>query len=119
MNNLDLFADQPPSAAAPAAAVPPMVRTPDARASIAAATKVRPHGTGLRDAILSEIRHRGPITALQLEEMSHFAQMAPSTVRKRVSELKEMRLIEEAGVVDYTTAAGRKTQATAWKAVGQ
>jgi hypothetical protein len=97
-DTLDLFA-------------PPMVRTPDCEASEAAAEAVTPLVNGLRHTVYEIVRRVGPITALEVEEFDGFEKLAPTTVRKRCSELVDMGWLEKGEAVQVTVGEGRVTTA--------
>lgn len=68
--------------------VPPdMVRHPDHETSLAAARGLLPHLTELQERVLDAFRTRGPMTDEFCEQLHQFSDCAPSTVRKRRSEL--------------------------------
>jgi hypothetical protein len=67
----------------------PLVRARDHRTSRLAADRVTPVLTPLRLKVYQTIRDAGPygLTAKELERLPQFADLAPSTARKRISEL--------------------------------
>lgn len=93
----------------------PLHRTPDMAGSISAAAIVQPRLSDLQARVLAAICAAGrPITALELEEQYEFVPLAPSTVRKRVSELKALNIIIGVGMLEYTDAMGRTSRAEGW-----
>ena len=71
-----------------------MVRHPDHATSVEAAVVVYPETDALREQLWQIIDVRGPITALELEELpQYYRKYASTTVRKRVSELLEAKRI--------------------------
>jgi len=98
VDTLDLFA-------------PPMTRTPDTEASEAAAASVKGSVSGLRHLIYEIIRSVGPITALEVEEFDGFEHLAPTTVRKRCSELVALGWLEMGEAVQVVVGEGRTTTA--------
>jgi hypothetical protein len=70
----------------PLFAMPPMHRTPDHATSIDAAARVREPAGRIRQAVYEALAS-APMTDLELERLPQFAGCAPSTVRKRRSEL--------------------------------
>lgn len=106
--NLDLF-DQPP----------PMVRTPDTATAHIAKDKVEWKAQSMRNFLFKQISILQPVTALELEEQPMFHTLAPSTVRKRVSELKAMGKIVVSGIHSYTTKSGRVTKGEAYRVAVQ
>lgn len=103
--NLDLFEE----------AVPPMVRTPDTATAHMAKDKVKWGAQSMRNYLLQQIGILQPVTALELEEQPAFETLAPSTVRKRVSELKAQGKIVAVGVHSYTTKSGRVAKGEAYR----
>lgn len=103
--NLDLF-EEP---------VPPMVRTPDTESAHLAEDKVKWGAKSMRAYLLQQIHILQPVTALELEEQPAFEMLAPSTVRKRVSELKAQGKIVAVGVHSFTTRTGRVAKAEAYR----
>lgn len=88
---LDLFgAPEPPA---------PDHRVPDHDTSIAAAYGVRWVGQTLRARVAEAIAAAGPLglTDIELERLAMFTKFAPSTVRKRRSELLAQGRLEKAG----------------------
>lgn len=111
MDNLDLF---DPTPSADGGRVPPNVRSPDMPASIEAGEGVEWPAKSLRGSLLWHIKAMQPVTAIELEELPLFVDLSPSTVRKRVSELKEMGKVFAGNVVDFTDKNGKVRRATAW-----
>jgi hypothetical protein len=72
------------------AADAPLNRRPDEPGSIAAAEAVAPRLSDLQRLVLDELRRAGPSLAVELERRPAFAHLAPSTVRKRLTELRRM-----------------------------
>jgi hypothetical protein len=78
--------------------VPPpgMARSGDHDTSVDAAVKVAKVRSDLQRCVLLAFELWGPMTARQAERLPQFAHLAPSTVRKRISELyKAGELVEE------------------------
>jgi len=98
VSTLDLFA-------------PPLVRTPDTEASHAAAGRVKDSVSGLRHVVYEIIRRVGPITALEVEEFDGFEKLAPTTVRKRCSELVSLGWLAMGDTVQVVVGEGRTTTA--------
>lgn len=100
-DSLDLFGD-------PTGGIP-MTRTPDSETSHIAAAKVRPGVSDLQRALMRHIQMMQPVTAMQLEELPPFRALAPSTVRKRISELKARGQLWVEGKASYTSPATGRT----------
>jgi len=64
-----------------------MARGPDHGTSIQAAVRVERKRSDLQEWIVSALRANGPMTDRELEQLPEFSLYAPSTVRKRRSEL--------------------------------
>lgn len=94
---IDLFGCDIPEA--PPAPPSPDHRTPDYDTSIAAAYGVRWVGQTLRARVAAVIASAGALglTDVELEQLAMFRGYAPSTVRKRRSELLAQGRIEKAG----------------------
>jgi chromosome segregation and condensation protein ScpB len=93
----------------------PLTRTPDHASAEIAASKVVKTISQLQQSILSHIAIMQPVTALELEELDIFAQLAPSTVRKRISELAGRGKIIGGAVQSYRSRrTGRTSQAIGW-----
>ena len=91
----DLFAAE--VIATPTSAILGMVRGEGSIESQAACLKVLPKLTAIQCAILSALAHDGPQTARELENRKEFHGLAPSSARKRISELRQSGQIEQAG----------------------
>ncbi len=80
----DLFSYQ-----APDVGTPPMHRATDPQTSIDAAARIEPKLSQLQADVLSAIRSAGErgMTDRELERLPWFADRAPSTIRKRRSDL--------------------------------
>ena len=108
---LPLFAD--PS---PAPAIPPREATrprlTDPETSRRAAQAIEPRVHRLHRVVLSLVRELQPITAVELEQHHEFERLAPSTVRKRVSELAQWQYLEAVGERQVQTAWGTTSRAT-------
>lgn len=80
----------------------PMVRARDHRTSRDAADRLRPKLSNLRLDIYTTIRDAGPygLTAKELERLPQYAALAPSTARKRISELLAAGHLTAIGVRD-------------------
>lgn len=93
----------------------PLVRTPDHATSKRAARKVTQSISELQRSIFAHVQLLQPVTALELEELEIFAELAPSTVRKRVSELAGRGKLIGSGEQEYRSKrTGRVSRATAW-----
>lgn len=90
----------------------PLHRKTDGEASRDAAERVMPKMNDLRRRVLDAIKRHGPITALEMEELPEFYGMAPTTVRKRCSELVQMGAVQEQGVKDVVLMDKRRTRST-------
>jgi hypothetical protein len=88
---------------------PPNTRRPDHETSEEAASRINLMTGDLRMAIYRLIEEKGPMTAIEAEEMPCWSHLAPSTVRKRCSELFKMRYLISLGRVEVTTRDGRTT----------
>lgn len=66
-----------------------MVRGTDKIESQAAAARAKAHTTAIQRTILSIIASEGALTAKELEGRIEFRGLGPSSVRKRVSELRQ------------------------------
>ncbi len=64
-----------------------MARAPDHGTSVMAAGKVERKRSDLQEWIVCALRANGPMTDRELEQLPEFIMYAPSTVRKRRSEL--------------------------------
>lgn len=89
----------------PPAPPSPDHRVPDHATSVAAAVSVRWIGVGLRARVFHAIAAASGhgLTDLELEAMPGFTGYAPSTVRKRRSELYQQGRLDKAGVRDGAT----------------
>ena len=67
-----------------------MVRAHDHATSRAAALAVEPRLSELQASIMAALRHHGPLTDGELEALPEFRAYAPSTVRKRRTDLVAM-----------------------------
>jgi hypothetical protein len=65
----------------------PAFRIPDHSTSIAAAEKIAPVRSQLQQDVLAAFWINGPMTDGELEKLPQFVDCAPSTIRKRRSEL--------------------------------
>lgn len=90
----------------------PLHRKTDGEASRDAAERVMPKMNDLRRRVLDAIKRNGPITALEMEELPEFYGMAPTTVRKRCSELVQMGAVKENGVKEVVLLDKRRTRST-------
>jgi hypothetical protein len=95
---------------------PPTTRRHDPATSFAAAKRVEWTITLMQQAVLQHIKQMGPVTAAELEDLPVFSKCAPSTVRKRVSELKlaDPPRITCVGKAAYTNSRGRRTYGEAY-----
>jgi uncharacterized protein YcaQ len=89
----------------PLFAVPPMHRTTDPETSRAAAAAVTRRLSDLHGRVLAAVAAVGAVgvTGAELERQPGFADCAPSTVRKRLSELNKMGRLAAAGRRDGMT----------------
>ena len=78
---------------------PPMHRKHDHATSVSAAEAVRPRVSALQALVLLVLDKRGPLTDEQLETSPDLMGFAPSTVRKRRSELYQRGLVVSCGEV--------------------
>lgn len=76
------------------------------------AAAVLPHRNAIQEAVLDRFKRFGPMTAEQCERLSEFASYAPSTVRKRISELQVAGDL----VADGTIKNSRGRAMTVWRA---
>ena len=76
------------------------------------AAAVLPHRNAIQQAVLEQFRRLGPMTAEQAERLAEFVDYAPSTVRKRISELQVAGDL----VADGTKTNSRGRPMTVWKA---
>ena len=83
---------------APALRIVGMVRGSDPIESQGAAQKAVKHQTRLQQAILHLLATEGPATAKEIESRADMRSYGPSTVRRRFSELKELKLIRQVEV---------------------
>ena len=83
--------------AVPTAMLRGMVRGDSPIESQVAAARVRDKLTWIQSEILAALGATGPLNARQIEQLPVFAARAPSTVRKRVSELYQARRIVQHG----------------------
>lgn len=93
---------------------PPAVRRDNPSTSLMAAKRVEWTITLMQQTVLQHIKQMGPVTAAELEELPVFAHCAPSTVRKRISELKQHGVIESPCKQAYTTKSGRRSYGEAY-----
>lgn len=115
MNEEDVFQKkQPPTFglfeqeafAVPTAKLRGMVRGSDSIESQVAAGRVLHKLSAIQLEIIKHLGWMGSLTARQIEQAPSFAHLAPSTVRKRISELKQMgRVVQD----------GRKDGMAKWK----
>lgn len=76
------------------------------------AEAILPHRNAIQAAVLERFNRLGPMTAEQCERLGDFLDYAPSTVRKRISELQ----LAGALVADGTIKNSRGRPMTVWKA---
>ena len=86
-----------PVLATPTRELQGMVRGEGPIESQAASCKVLPHLTTIQAQILEILASDGPHNATELERRAEFRALAPSTCRKRISELKAMGKTEQVG----------------------
>lgn len=65
----------------------PMVRSTDPETSEQAADRIRACLSQLQMQVFTALLVRGPLTGKQLEQLPQFKDCAPSTIRKRLTEL--------------------------------
>jgi hypothetical protein len=101
----------------PLFAMPPhrvrgMARVPDRTTSIDAAERIHDRVSELQQRVLEAFRTHGNMTAEQCEDLPEFAELGPSTVRKRISELTKRNppMLVERGV----TRNSRGAKMTRW-----
>jgi hypothetical protein len=75
-----------------------LVRIPDHDTSVAAAVKIALVRSQLQQTILWAFTLDGPMTAGECENLGCFKDCAPSTVRKRISELYKAGELVETGI---------------------
>lgn len=68
----------------------PRVRKSDPETSRAAAARVEGRLSELQAKVLTAFLAHGPMTAEECENLDYFGNLAPSTVRKRISEMAKM-----------------------------
>lgn len=76
----------------------PMVRNTDPQTSRESAEVIRPELGKIQRIVLGAFAHHGPMTARQLEQLDTLKGYAPSTARKRLSELWKAGYLETCGV---------------------
>lgn len=76
------------------------------------AAAIVPHRNAIQQAVLESFQRFGPMTAEQCERLNDFASYAPSTVRKRISELQVAGDL----VADGTIKNSRGRPMTVWRA---
>ena len=76
-----------------------IVRRDDPPTSHEAARKVEPHLSALQKLIMEIFKCCGPMTSKECERRPSLVLLAPSTVRKRICELRDKKLLRETGVV--------------------
>lgn len=75
-----------------------MMRKNDPRTSKEAAAKIVPHLSDLHNQVIDCFLLYGSMTDEELENLPHFKDYGPSTVRKRRGELFRAKLLKEVGV---------------------
>lgn len=100
LRDLPLFAPPPEPVVARK-----MARGRDRQTAKDAAGRVGPHLSPLQQQVLAAVRSAGAegLTDRELEQLPAFQSLAPSTVRKRRSELLQQGRVQEAGVRDRLT----------------
>lgn len=85
--------------------VPPMVRRRDPETSRVAAAKVARKLSPLHAEVLDQVKRAGVrgLTGRELEQLPMFASCAPSTIRKRASELHHLGELRDSGRRDGMT----------------
>lgn len=76
------------------------------------AAAVLPHRGVIQQAVLECFKRRGRMTAEECEQLAEFEEYGPSTVRKRISELKQLGEL----VADGTAPNSRGRPMTVWRA---
>jgi len=74
-----------------------MVRRDDAETAIAAAARVQGRLSELQRRVHAEIERLGGATGEEVEQLPQFAALAPSTVRRRITDLRDLGLVVAAG----------------------
>ena len=82
---------------------PRTVRQTDPATSREAAKAVERKLTELHEQVLAAFERPGAMSARQAERLQEFAELGPSTVRKRISELARMGRLAETGEVEKTS----------------
>lgn len=77
------------------------------------ALAIVPHRNAIQQAVLERFQRIGPMTAERCERLEDFVDYAPSTIRKRISELQ----VAGALVADGTIKNSRGRPMTVWKAI--
>lgn len=114
-DGLPLF-DSPPPAPAPIPAneaVRPRLSDPET--SRRAAKTLEPRVHNLHAQVLRAVRAQQQITAIELEGHDDFSNLAPSTVRKRVSELAQWGYLRACGTREVRTRWGTTTKGTLYE----
>jgi hypothetical protein len=93
----------------------PMVHRTDYATSVAAAEAVRPHVSPLMWTVHAELARLGDATDAELERLAVFDNYAPSTVRKRRTDLYQLGMVEPTG--ETRQAPGRRCALTVWRVV--
>lgn len=76
----------------------PMYHQDDPGPAVETAEMMRPKVGKIQDLVLAAFRLHGPMTAYDAERLPEFGHYGHATIRKRISELVRMELLEEAGV---------------------
>lgn len=92
--------------------LPPLWRCADATTSHAAGAAVGSRLSDLQAVVLELLERHGAMTAKEAERLERFAALAPSTVRKRVSELARAGALTRTGAVRDRCAEYRATGPT-------
>jgi len=92
-----------------------MVRRDDAETAIAAAARVQGRLSELQRRVLAEIERLGGATGEEVEQLPQFAALAPSTVRRRITDLRDAGLVVAAG--ERTNSRGLPM--TVWRAAAR
>lgn len=74
-----------------------LARRTDPPTSHQAALQVTKTLTERQCAVLQAIAYQGPLSGREAERLARFARWAPSSVRKRITELRRFGFIESAG----------------------
>jgi len=108
---LPLF--EPPAPIPAQEAVRPRLSDPETSRDAAKAIEPRVHN--LHAQVLRVVRAQQPVTAIEIESVDDFRNLAPSTVRKRVSELSQWGYLRACGTREVRTSWGTTTKGTLYE----